>query len=143
MLSKKIKVILFSILAVVIVLVVIALATAPSQPTNPAGSAGQNQKENEQQPTAERSGTVDNPPPPPVFQTSERVYEVISGGADFTYRVREAATQKELDLFLPSDANITAGSRESIKAGTILTVQRFIDLANGIIANDLSISTVE
>lgn len=135
--SKKIKIILLSLLGIVIVLVVIALITAPSQP---AGPAAQN---NEQPAAALNGGTVTEPAPPPVFQESERRFEVLSIGENDAYRVRELSSQKELDIFLPQGAIVTAGSIKNIKAGTILTAQRFVELANGLMVTELSISTAE
>ena len=142
--SQKIKTTILIILGLIIVLFVLSLITAPKPET------AQPQANNEpaaapSQPIDTANGDLNVPPPPPVFQSSERRYVVLSAKENIkdTYQVRDLADNKEVDLFLPSDAIITAGKRANITAGTILTVQTFMELSNGVVATNLSISTKE
>ena len=100
--------------------------------------------------------TVDNPPPPPMFESRTLQFRVISDAqaAEFTYRAVyeggegslavDLVVGTEMDVFVPSDANISSnvsavGNRASLKPGRKFTVTRFIAMANGLVANDLKV----
>ena len=80
------------------------------------------------------------PLPPPEVQTDEREFEVLSVVKDDTYHVSEVKTKKEFDLFIPSDAEFTSGSIKSIKKGTIIKVEKYMVVSNGIITTKLGLN---
>ncbi len=133
--SQKVKTTILVALGILIVLFVIAALSAPE--------AADKKPQSSSQPAAAPPAKPNEPPAPPEFQTSERRYEVVAVVDKDTYRGRELTTQAEVELFIPSDAIITAGQRDRIEVGTILTVQRFMEFTNGLVAVDLSISTKE
>ena len=133
--SQKAKTTILVGLGILVVLFVIATLSAP-KPADKEPLANN-------QPAATSAAKLNEPPAPPEFQTSERRYEVVAVVDKDTYRGRELTTQAEVELFIPSDAIITAGQRDRIEVGTILTVQRFMEFTNGLVAVDLSISTKE
>ncbi len=136
--SSKIKTALIGLVLVFVILIVVSLLTAPA-PTgnNPADNGATSQNNN---PAAPDNG---QPPAAPALQTKELRLEVLVVKQDATYRVRDVDAKTESDLFIPSDANITAGSRQAIKEGTELTVQKFMTAANGIVATQLSVTTAQ
>ena len=142
--SQKVKTTILVVLGLIIILFVLAMVFSP-KPEGAKAPANSPTAETPSQPVNTANGDLNIPPLPPVLESSERQFEVISAkeGAKDTYQARDLANNNEVELFIPSDANITAGSRASIQAGTILTVQKFIVLANNVIATDLSISTKE
>lgn len=142
--SQKIKTAILIVLGLIIILFVWAMISS-SNPETSKAPANNNGAAAPQAPVNTANGDLNTPPPPPVFQSSERRFEVTGAkeGQKDTYLTRDLSNNKEVEVFIPSDANITAGKRASIQAGTILTVQKFIELSNNLIATDLSISTKE
>lgn len=134
--SQKIKTTILIILGLLIVLFVLAAATAPDSKTITPQA-------NNQAAETPDNARVAEPPLPPAFQTSEKRYEVLAVKGNDTYQVRDLADNKELDVFLPSDAIVTAGQISNIEPGTILTAQKLMELANGVVLTELSISTKE
>lgn len=135
--SQKMKTTILIILGLLIIWFVLAIFMAPdSKTTTP-------QANNQAAETAADNAKVTEPPLPPAFQASEKRYEVLAVKADDAYQARDLADNKELEVFLPSDAIVTAGQIANIEPGTILTVQKFMELANGVVITELSISTKE
>lgn len=137
--SSKIKTALIGVVLVFVILIVVSLLTKPA-PTgnNPANNGGETSQNNNP------AAPVDSAPPAaPAFQTKELRLEVLVVKQDGTYRVRDVDANTESDLFIPSDANITAGTRAGIKVGSALSVQKFMVAANGLVATELSIPTAQ
>lgn len=144
MLSKKIKITLLSLFGIAVILVVLALVTTPSQPASPAGQNNEQEAvAPNQETTAPNSGAITEPPPSPTVQTDEKQFMIISIGTNDTYRVRDLADNKEIDLFILSDAQITAGQRSDIKPETIVTVTKYLVFANGLMATELSVAAAQ
>lgn len=136
--SSKIKTALIGLALVFVILIIVSLLTPPAPTGNsPAGNGATSQNSNPAAPEASQ------PPAAPAMQTKELRLEVLVVNQDATYRVRDVDANTESDLFIPSDANITAGSREAIKEGTLLSVQKFMQVSNGLVAVQLSIPTVQ
>ena len=74
-------------------------------------------------------------PSPPVI-TDESKYRVLSVVNKGSYHVKNLASNKEIDLMVPSDAKITGGQ---IRVGSILKVNRSSVLGNGVLVFDLSV----
>lgn len=137
--SPKNKTVWAAMGLMVAILLGIALLTNPA-PAEPNEKSGQAKDATAQNSSSAPPGTSE-PPALPAFQTTEKRFEVLAVRQDGTYRVRVMGASQETDLFIPADANVTAGSRGDIGAGTILTVERYLDAANGIVATELSIAT--
>lgn len=121
-------------LAIVFALLVFAslLITPPPEDNNPVSNTPESP-----------SAAAGELPPAPSFATAEKRYEVAEIKPDNTYRVLDLADNAEVELFIPADANITAGQRSGIAVGTIITVQRYMEVANGLVAAELSIATAQ
>lgn len=78
------------------------------------------------------------PLPLPEVQTKERRFEVLSVVKEGAYRVRDSASKKETDLFIPDDAEFADGSIKEIKNGSVITAQKYMEVSNGIVAVKLN-----
>lgn len=132
------KIIFWVVVGVVAVAVILVLASPTPEKTAQPGQATTSPATQSASPPASNE-----PPPMPALQTKELRLEVLVVRQDGTYRVRDVDANTESDLFIPSDANITAGSRPGIKEGTALTVQKFMTVANGLVAVQLSVATAQ
>ena len=74
-------------------------------------------------------------PSPPVI-TDESKYRVLSVVNKGSYHVKNLASNKEIDLMVPSDAKITGGQ---IRVGSILKVNRSSVLGNGVLVFNLNV----
>lgn len=137
--TSKIKTALIGLVVVFVILVVVSLLTGPK----PADNNGKEANANNTGAVGNNSApvTANEPPPAPTFQTAEKNYQIIEPRQDGTYRARDLATNKEVELFIPEGSIFTAGDRGGLAENAFLTATRYLEGANGLVVAELSVST--
>lgn len=73
------------------------------------------------------------------YMTGNLRLQILSGPTDtYNYRARYLASGAETNITIPGDANII-GSRQKITAGRKITVTRYMEVPDGLVAADLTV----
>lgn len=137
--TSKIKTALIGVVVVFVILIVASLLASPNPAANNAGSADTSSPAAQNNNSAPAAAT--EPPPAPVFQSTEKNYQIIQPRQDGTYRARDLATNKEVELFIPEGSIFTAGDRGGLVENAFLTATRYLEGANGLVVSELTVST--